>query len=165
MSNYLVMFVGWEGVGICSYLLVNFWFTRSYANQSSISAFLTNRVGDFFLTVGMFTVAWSFGNKNNMLKFSNLKRVSAVCYPKNLGEMRKYSTLRPDLTKNPYFVTGFVEGEACFSITIIKSSKMKLGWSVELKFSLNYKDPYLFPPRVNQSIFRWLWDNYRISYE
>jgi len=40
--------VGWEGVGICSYLLVSFWFTRIAANQSSMSAFLTNRVGDCF---------------------------------------------------------------------------------------------------------------------
>lgn len=69
-SNYLVMFVGWEGVGVCSYLLVNFWFTRSYANQSSISAFITNRVGDMFLTVGMFTVVWSFGNLDYATVFS-----------------------------------------------------------------------------------------------
>ena len=61
-NNYLVMFVGWEGVGICSYLLVNFWFTRIAANQSSLSALLTNRVGDCLLTVGMFTIIWSFGN-------------------------------------------------------------------------------------------------------
>ena len=45
-DNYLLMFVGWEGVGVCSYLLVSFWYTRIAANQSSISAFLTNRVGD-----------------------------------------------------------------------------------------------------------------------
>ena len=48
-NNYLLMFVGWEGVGVCSYLLVSFWFTRIAANQSSLSAFLTNRVGDCFL--------------------------------------------------------------------------------------------------------------------
>ncbi len=61
-NNFLLMFVGWEGVGICSYLLVSFWFTRIAANQSSISAFLTNRVGDCFLTIGMFAILWSFGN-------------------------------------------------------------------------------------------------------
>ena len=55
------MFVGWEGVGVCSYLLVCFWFTRIAANQSALSAFLTNRVGDCFLTVGMFAIIWSFG--------------------------------------------------------------------------------------------------------
>lgn len=52
-NNYLLMFVGWEGVGVCSYLLVSFWFTRIAANQSSLSAFLANRVGDCFLTIGM----------------------------------------------------------------------------------------------------------------
>ena len=69
-NNYLLMFVGWEGVGICSYLLVNFWFTRIAANQSSISAFLTNRVGDCFLTIGIFAILWSFGNIDYNLVFS-----------------------------------------------------------------------------------------------
>ena len=69
-DNILVMFVGWEGVGVCSYLLVNFWFTRIAANQSSISAFLTNRVGDCFLTIGMFVILWSFGNIDYATIFS-----------------------------------------------------------------------------------------------
>lgn len=66
-NNYLLMFVGWEGVGVCSYLLVSFWFTRIAANQSSISAFLTNRVGDCFLTIGMFALLWSLGKIITML--------------------------------------------------------------------------------------------------
>lgn len=61
-NNYLLMFVGWEGVGVCSYLLVSFWFTRTAANQSALSAFLTNRVGDCFLTIGMFGIILVFGN-------------------------------------------------------------------------------------------------------
>lgn len=69
-NNFLLMFVGWEGVGICSYLLVSFWFTRIAANQSSISAFLTNRVGDCFLTIGMFAILWSFGNIDYYTVFS-----------------------------------------------------------------------------------------------
>ena len=69
-DNYLLMFVGWEGVGVCSYLLVSFWFTRIAANQSSISAFLTNRVGDCFLTIGMFAILWSFGNIDYSTVFS-----------------------------------------------------------------------------------------------
>ena len=69
-NNYLLMFVGWEGVGVCSYLLVNFWYTRIAANQSSISAFLTNRVGDCFLTIGMFAILWSFGNLDYSTVFS-----------------------------------------------------------------------------------------------
>jgi hypothetical protein len=69
-NNYLLMFVGWEGVGVCSYLLVSFWFTRIAANQSSLSAFLTNRVGDCFLTIGMFAILWSLGNVDYATVFS-----------------------------------------------------------------------------------------------
>ncbi len=69
-NNMLLLFVGWEGVGICSYLLVSFWFTRIAANQSSVSALLTNRVGDCFLTVGMFAILWSLGNIDYSTIFS-----------------------------------------------------------------------------------------------
>lgn len=60
-------------VGICSYLLVSFWFTRIAANQSSMSAFLTNRVGDCFLTIGMFAILWSFGNYEKKM-FNDLNK-------------------------------------------------------------------------------------------
>jgi NADH-ubiquinone oxidoreductase chain 5 len=69
-NSYLLMFVGWEGVGVCSYLLVSFWFTRIYANQSAMSAFLTNRVGDCFYTVGLFVLLWSVGNLDYNTIFS-----------------------------------------------------------------------------------------------
>ena len=75
-NSFLLMFVGWEGVGICSYLLVSFWFTRIAANQSSMSAFLTNRVGDCFLTIGMFALLWSFGNIDYSTIFSLAPYVS-----------------------------------------------------------------------------------------
>ena len=69
-DNYLLMFVGWEGVGVCSYLLVSFWFTRIAANQSSMSAFLTNRVGDCLFTIGLFAILWSLGNLDYNTIFS-----------------------------------------------------------------------------------------------
>jgi len=69
-NNFLLMFVGWEGVGVCSYLLVNFWYTRIAANQSALSAFLTNRVGDCFLTIGMFAILITFGNLDYSTVFS-----------------------------------------------------------------------------------------------
>lgn len=53
-NNFLQMFVGWEGVGLCSYLLINFWFTRIQANKAAIKAMLINRVGDFFLLLSLF---------------------------------------------------------------------------------------------------------------
>ena len=95
-NNFLLMFVGWEGVGICSYLLVSFWFTRISANQSSMSAFLTNRVGDCFLTIGMFAILWSFGNIDYYTVFSlapyyneNLITVVGICLL--IGAMAKSS--------------------------------------------------------------------------
>jgi NADH-ubiquinone oxidoreductase chain 5 len=52
-DNFVQMFVGWEGVGLCSYLLINFWFTRLQASKASIKAMLVNRVGDFGLALGI----------------------------------------------------------------------------------------------------------------
>lgn len=95
-NNFLLMFVGWEGVGICSYLLVSFWFTRIAANQSSMSAFLTNRVGDCFLTIGIFALLWSFGNIDYSTVFSlspyvteNTVTIIGVCLL--IGAMAKSS--------------------------------------------------------------------------
>nr|YP_010516671.1 NADH dehydrogenase subunit 5 [Haslea pseudostrearia]UXN44214.1 NADH dehydrogenase subunit 5 [Haslea pseudostrearia] len=52
-ENYVQMFIGWEGVGLCSYLLINFWFTRIQANKAAIKAMLINRIGDFSLILGI----------------------------------------------------------------------------------------------------------------
>ena len=76
-NNYLLMFVGWEGVGVCSYLLVNFWFTRIPANQSSLAAFFTNRVGDSFLTLGIFIILACLGNLDYPTVFSLAPYINA----------------------------------------------------------------------------------------
>jgi NADH-ubiquinone oxidoreductase chain 5 len=55
-DNYVQMFVGWEGVGLCSYLLINFWFTRIQANKAAIKAMIVNRIGDFGLALGILTI-------------------------------------------------------------------------------------------------------------
>jgi NADH-ubiquinone oxidoreductase chain 5 len=55
-DNFVQMFVGWEGVGLCSYLLINFWFTRIQANKAAIKAMLMNRIGDFSLIIGIIIV-------------------------------------------------------------------------------------------------------------
>ena len=61
-DNYLILFLGWELIGISSYLLINFWFTRIEANKASISALTVNRVGDLFLSLSFFSLFWLFGN-------------------------------------------------------------------------------------------------------
>src|SRR5438045_7512938 len=61
-NNYAMMFVGWEGVGLCSYLLIGFYFQRHSASTAANKAFITNRVGDAGFLLGMFTIAWYFGS-------------------------------------------------------------------------------------------------------
>lgn len=60
-DNFVQMFVGWEGVGLCSYLLINFWFTRIQANKAAIKAMVINRIGDFGLALGIFSIFFCFG--------------------------------------------------------------------------------------------------------
>jgi NADH-ubiquinone oxidoreductase chain 5 len=55
-DNFVQMFVGWEGVGLCSYLLINFWFIRIQANKAAIKAMLMNRIGDFSLIIGIIII-------------------------------------------------------------------------------------------------------------
>src|SRR5213082_4171528 len=61
-NNYTMMFVGWEGVGLCSYLLIGFYFQRHSASTAANKAFIVNRVGDAGFLLGMFTIAWYFGS-------------------------------------------------------------------------------------------------------
>ncbi len=65
-NNYLMLFVGWEGVGLCSYLLIGFWFEKGEDGignaKAAKKAFVVNRIGDFGLLVAMFTMFWAFGS-------------------------------------------------------------------------------------------------------
>ena len=63
-DNFLQLFFGWEGVGLCSYLLIGFWYHKETANNAAIKAFLVNRVGDFGFAVGIFLVFYFFGTLN-----------------------------------------------------------------------------------------------------
>jgi NADH-quinone oxidoreductase subunit L len=61
-SNYLVMFAGWEGVGLCSYLLIGFWFKNTSYNNAAKKAFVMNRIGDLGFLLGLFLIFVSFGS-------------------------------------------------------------------------------------------------------
>lgn len=69
-NNFLQMFVGWEGVGVSSYLLINFWFTRIQANKAAIKAMLVNRIGDFALLIALFTIYFMFNSLDYDVVFS-----------------------------------------------------------------------------------------------
>ena len=69
-DNYLLMFLAWEGVGVVSFLLINFWFTRIAAGKAAVLALTQNRVGDTLLTLGLFGIFWLFGNLDYATVFS-----------------------------------------------------------------------------------------------
>jgi NADH-quinone oxidoreductase subunit L len=61
-NNFLLMFVGWEGVGLCSYLLIGFWYEKKSASDAGIKAFVVNRVGDFGFVLGVMLIFVTFGS-------------------------------------------------------------------------------------------------------
>jgi len=61
-ANYLVLFVGWEGVGLCSYLLIGFYFDKKFATDAGNKAFIVNRIGDFGFSLAMFYIFKNFGS-------------------------------------------------------------------------------------------------------
>jgi NADH-quinone oxidoreductase subunit L len=73
-ANFLVMFVGWEGVGLCSYLLIGFWYEKNSASDAGKKAFITNRIGDWAFILGLCLVFFAFGT----LDFRSVARAAAV---------------------------------------------------------------------------------------
>ncbi len=63
-NNFLVMFVGWEGVGLCSYLLIGYWYEKKSASDAGKKAFITNRIGDWGFVLGVFLAFYTFGTLN-----------------------------------------------------------------------------------------------------
>ena len=73
-SNVLVMFVGWEGVGLCSYLLIGYWYEKPSAGDAGKKAFITNRIGDWGFILGIFLLFWTFGT----LDFARIQRAASA---------------------------------------------------------------------------------------
>ncbi len=80
-SNLLVMFIGWEGVGLCSYLLIGFWYKNQEYNDAAKKAFIMNRIGDLGLLIGIFILGALFSTVDFMTLKSDLSSVSAQDSP------------------------------------------------------------------------------------
>lgn len=75
-NNFLLLFVGWEGVGLCSYLLIGYWYERKSASDAGKKAFVVNRIGDFGFLLGIFFIFYTFGTINFRQVFAQ-----AAAYP------------------------------------------------------------------------------------
>ena len=80
-DNLLQMFVGWEGVGLCSYLLINFWYGRIQANKAALKAMIINRIGDFGLAIAIFTIYYVFETLNYAVIFALVPSFADMTLP------------------------------------------------------------------------------------
>jgi NADH-quinone oxidoreductase subunit L len=76
-NNYLLMFIGWEGVGLASYLLIGFWFTKDSAASAGKKAFIVNRIGDFGFLIALFLIIQHFGSLNFVDVFAKVQPLAA----------------------------------------------------------------------------------------
>jgi len=75
-DNFIQLFFGWEGVGLCSYFLIGFWFKKESANKAAIKAFVVNRVGDFGFALGIFLIFYLFGTVNYSEVFDQITSIT-----------------------------------------------------------------------------------------
>ena len=75
-DNFIQLFFGWEGVGLCSYFLIGFWFKKESANAAAIKAFVVNRVGDFGFALGIFLIFYLFGTVNYSEVFGQIPTIT-----------------------------------------------------------------------------------------
>lgn len=75
-DNFAVLFLGWEGVGVCSYLLIGFYYKKQKAQKAANEAFIVNRVGDMGLMLGMFVIYWNIGSLDFDIVFKTIHSLS-----------------------------------------------------------------------------------------
>jgi len=127
-DNFLQLFFGWEGVGLCSYFLIGFWFKKDSANAAAIKAFVVNRVGDFGLALGIFLIFYLFGtvnysevfelipkttNKELLFLGMHIKAIDLICILLFIGAMGKSAqiflhTWLPDAMEGPTPVSALI---------------------------------------------------------
>ena len=127
-DNFLQLFFGWEGVGLCSYLLIGFWYKKSSANSAAIKAFVVNRVGDFGFAIGIFLIFLFYGtvdykevfqltpllaSKHLIFLGIEVNLITLICLMLFLGAMGKSAqillhTWLPDAMEGPTPVSALI---------------------------------------------------------
>tara|TARA_B100000700_G_scaffold329652_1_gene452179 strand:+ start:5968 stop:7881 length:1914 start_codon:yes stop_codon:yes gene_type:complete len=127
-DNFLQLFFGWEGVGLCSYFLIGFWYKKESANAAAIKAFIVNRVGDFGFALGIFLIFYLFGtldyqevfqlipqiiDKEIIILGLNINAINLICILLFIGAMGKSAqfllhTWLPDAMEGPTPVSALI---------------------------------------------------------
>ena len=127
-DNFIQLFFGWEGVGLCSYFLIGFWYKKESANAAAIKAFVVNRVGDFGFALGIFLIFYLFGTvnydevfqqipniteKNLVFLGAGVNAVDLICLLLFIGAMGKSAqfflhTWLPDAMEGPTPVSALI---------------------------------------------------------
>ncbi len=127
-DNFIQLFFGWEGVGLCSYFLIGFWFKKESANTAAIKAFVVNRVGDFGFALGIFLIFYLFGTVNYNEVFQQIPTITdtnlnflgievgainLICFLLFIGAMGKSAqillhTWLPDAMEGPTPVSALI---------------------------------------------------------
>ncbi len=127
-DNFLQLFFGWEGVGLCSYLLIGFWYKKESANAAAIKAFVVNRVGDFGFALGIFLIFYFFGtvnydevfrlipsitDKSLLILGISINAIDLICFLLFIGAMGKSAqiflhTWLPDAMEGPTPVSALI---------------------------------------------------------
>ena len=138
-NNFVQLFIGWEGVGLCSYLLINFWYTRIQANKAGIKAMLVNRVGDVGMILAMILIWLNFGSLEfcSVFSTSSLSSVSdynllLICILLLVGAVGKSAQLGlhtwlPDAMEGPTPVSALIHAATMVTagvFLIIRSSPL-----------------------------------------
>jgi NADH-quinone oxidoreductase subunit L len=143
-NNLLQLFLGWEGVGLASYLLIGFWYKRESANKAAMKAFLVNRVGDLGLALGLFTCFYVFGTisydeifssaplkVNQTIEFLgvNYNAIDLICVLLFIGAMGKSAQLGlhtwlPDAMEGPTPVSALIHAATMVTAGIFLVARM-----------------------------------------
>src|SRR6266545_78050 len=152
-GNFLVMFIGWEAIGVASYLLINFYFTRIQSNKAAILAFTMNRGGDMLMSIGFFAIFSIFGSLNyseifSLIPFINESNITIISlflflffYNYNNSYDINYLSVFPIINSIPksllYAITGNMLGDGSISLSRPLKGLGKFSMTMDV-YSLNY---------------------------